>query len=155
MAKGKVEKCSFVSEWEWQGKKNYNFVVKFEGSEDRFVYVGKDKDNPKFVVGQEAEYNIVEGKTIKVFVKDKTYEYPKIELVKQNNTFGGFGGGGGNKNYVKTPEQYKNELLGYIGGYAKDVIAHRVNLGKDAEEIITVYEKLVDGMFKALSKHIQ
>lgn len=151
--KSKVEKCTFVAEWEYMGKKNYNFVVKFEGSDDRYVYVGKDKDNPKFKEGEEVEYDIVKDKTIKVFVSGKTYEYPKIEPVKQNNGFGG--GGGGNKNYVKTPEQYKNELLGYIGGYAKDIIAHRTTLGKDADDIIVVYEKLVDGMFKALSKHIQ
>lgn len=152
MAKGKVEKCSFVSEWEWQGKKNYNFVVKFEGSEDRFVYVGKDKDNPKFVVGQEAEYNIVEGKTIKVFVKDKTYEYPKIELVKQNN---GFGGGG--KGYVKTKEQELNQLLGVCCSYAKDLICHRTTIGqgKDGKELAKLHVEMTLEIYNGLKDLIQ
>lgn len=149
MAKGKVTKCTFVQEWEFQGNKNYNFVVKFEGSEDRFVYVGKDKDNPKFVEGQDVEYTVLDKK-IKVFVGDKTFEYPKIEVAKQ-----AFGGGGGGKSYVKTPEQTKNELASFVGGYAQQIICHRTTLGKDVDDIIIVYEKLVDGMFKALSKHIK
>lgn len=150
MAKAIVDKCTFVQEWEFQGNKNYNFVVKFRDSEDRFVYVGKDKDNPKFVEGQETEYTVLDKK-IKVFVGDKTFEYPKIELPKQ--PFGG-GGGGGAKFTPKTQAQVKNDLVGFIGGYAKDVIAHRVNLGKTSQEIVVEYEILVDGMFKALSKHV-
>lgn len=153
MAKAIVEKCTFVQEWEFQGNKNFNFVVKFKNSDDRFVYVGKDKDNPKFIENQEVEYTVLDKK-IKVFVGDKTFEYPKIEVAKQ--AFGGFGGGGGGgKSYVKTKEQYTNELVGYIGGYSKDLLSHRISIGgTTTETLIEAYEKLVDGMFKALKKHL-
>lgn len=148
MAKSIVEKCTFVQEWEFQGNKNYNFVVKFKNSDDRFVYVGKDKDNPKFIENQEVEYTVLDKK-IKVFVGDKTFEYPKIEVAKQ-----AFGGGGG-KSYSKTPEQVRNELVSFVGGYAQQVLGHRISLGKDAEDIVKQYEILVDGFYKALVKYIK
>ena len=151
MPKGKVESVSFVDSW--KDGSRHNFTVKFEGmgKDDRIIFSWKDKEQPMLKVGDETEYNIT-GRSVSFYLNGKKYEYPQAELPKNKQSFGG---GGGNKTYVKTPEQYKNELLGYIGGYAKDIIAHRVNLGKDAEDIIVVYEKLVDGMFKALSKHIQ
>lgn len=166
MPKGIVE-MSTINGQPWidkKGKTNQNFIIKFKGANDngdepeRYIFVSDTSENTTFKVGDEVDYNIktqADGSQwkIRATVNGKTHLWPAIEQPKQNK--GVFGGGGGNKTYVKTPEQYKNELLGYIGGYAKDVIAHRVNLGKDAEDIIIVYEKLVDGMFKALSKHIQ
>lgn len=155
MAKGKVEKCTFVQEWEFQGKKNYNFVVKFEGSEDRYVYVGKDKDNPKFKEGEEIEYNLVEGKTIKVFVKDKSYEYSKIEAVKSNNGFGG--GFGGGKSFVRTKEQELNLLLGTSASYAKDLICYRTTIGngKDGKDLAKTHVEMTIEIFNGLKDLIQ
>lgn len=153
MAKSIVEKCTFVQEWEFQGNKNYNFVVKFKNSDDRFVYVGKDKDNPKFVENQEVEYTILDKK-IKVFVGDKTFEYPKIEVAKQ--AFGGGGFSGGGKSYTKTPETYRNEMVSYCSSYAKDILCHKISLGgATTESIIKAYEELVDGFVKASNKHIK
>lgn len=156
----KVELVTFAASWDWQGKKNHNFVIKFtdakEDGDKRYVYVSQENPQTKFVVGQEVDFELSKDKdgkqkTIKGTIGGKSFEYERIDLIKQSS---GFGGGGG-KNYNKTPDQYKNELLGYIGGYAKDIISHRTTLGKDADDIIAVYEKLVDGMFKALSKHIK
>lgn len=160
----KVALVTFAATWEWQGKQNHNFVIKFDDAKDegdkieRYVYVSSENPQTKFVVGQDVDFEMSKDKenkqkTIKVTLGGKSFEFDKIEPAKA--AFGGFGGGGGGKSFVKSPEQYKNELLGYVGGYAKDLISHRTTLGKDVDDIIVVYEKLVDGMFKALSKHIK
>jgi len=152
MPKGTVEKITFFSSWEYQGKQNHNFVVKFKDSEDRFVYVGNDKDNPKFKEGQEAEYKL-DGRKIKGNIGQHQFEYEKISLVQAQGA--GFSGGGGGKSFTKSPEIFKNEMVSYCSSYAKDVIIHRVNLGKDAKDIIAIYEELVDGFVKASNKHIK
>lgn len=152
MPKGTVEKVTFFSSWEYQGKQNHNFVVKFKDSEDRFVYVGNDKDNPKFKEGQETEYKL-DGRKIKGNIGQHQFEYEKISLVQAQGN--GFGGGGGGKSFSKSPEIFRNELVSFCSSYAKDCIIHRVNLGKDAKEIIAIYEELVDGFIKASVKHIK
>jgi len=161
----KVELITFAASWEWQGRQNHNFVIKFTDAVDtqekldRYVYVASENPQTKFVVGQEIDFDLSKDKenkqkTIKVNLGGKSFEFDKIEPAKA--AFGGFGGGGGGgKSFVKSKEQYSNELVGYIGGYVKDLMSHRVNLGKDADDIIIVYEKLVDGFYKALAKHIK
>lgn len=162
----KVELVTFAASWEWQGRQNHNFVIKFADANDtpekldRYVYVASENPQTKFVVGQEVDFDFSKDKenkqkTIKVTLGGKSFEFDKIEPAKA--AFGGFGsgGGGGAKFTPKTPAQVKNDLVGFIGGYAKDVIAHRVNLGKTSQEIVVEYKILVDGMFEALSKHVQ
>ena len=156
----KIEKVTYVEkgDWEWpvgSGTWNYNFVVKAVGIEDkRWVYVSRDKDKPKIYVGLDADFNIDEARKIKVKMGENQYEYPKIDAPKQ--AFNGGGGfGGGNKNQPQTPEQIKNGLVSYLGGYAKEIIIHRVNLGKEPKDIIAIYEELLDGFMKASVKHIK
>ena len=160
----KVSLVTFAATWNWQGVDNHNFVIKFDDAKDegdkleRYVYVSKENPQTKFVVGQEIDFDLSKDKenkqkTIKVTLGGKSFEFDKIEPAKA--AFGAFGGGGGGKSFVKSKEQYSNELVGYVGGYCKDLLAHRINLGKDVDDIIVVYEKLVDGMFKALVKHIK
>lgn len=152
MPKQTVEKVTWFSQWEYQGKTNHNFVVKFKDSEDRFIYVGNDKDNPKFKVGETVEYKL-DGRKIKGNIGQNQFEYEKISPIQ---TQGGFnGGGGGGKSFTKSPEIFRNEMVSYCSSYAKDCIIHRVNLGKDAKEIIAIYEELVDGFVKASNKHIK
>jgi hypothetical protein len=152
MPKSTVEKVTWFSEWEYQGKVNHNFVVKFKDSEDRFVYVGRDKGNPQFKEGLELEYKL-DGRKIKGNIGQHQFEYEKISLVQAQAN--GFGGGGGGKSFTKSPEIFRNEMVSYCSSYAKDCIVHRVNLGKDAKEIIAIYEELVDGFVKASNKHIK
>lgn len=152
MPKGKVEKLTWFSEWEYQGKVNHNFVVKFVGSEDRFVYVGRDKANPQFKEGVEMDYKL-DGRKIKGNIGTHQFEYEKISPVQQQG--GGFGGGGGGKSYVKSPDQIKNELVSFAGGYSAQILCHRINLGKDATDIVKEFETLSDGIVKALTKHIK
>lgn len=161
----KVSLVTFAATWNWQGVDNHNFVIKFDDAKDegdkleRYVYVSKENPQTKFVVGQEIDFDLSKDKenkqkTIKVTLGGKSFEFDKIEPTKA--AFGSFGGGGGGgKSFVKSKEQHSNELVGYVGGYCKDLLAHRINLGKDVDDIIVVYEKLVDGMFKALVKHIK
>lgn len=92
-------------------------------------------------------------KTIKVTLGGKSFEFDKIEPAKA--AFGGSGFGGGGKSFTKSPEIFRNEMVSYCSSYAKDCIIHRVNLGKDAKEIIAIYEELVDGFVKASNKHIK
>ncbi|MHB8871599.1 MAG: hypothetical protein ACYC5G_04050 [Candidatus Doudnabacteria bacterium] len=153
MARGLVEKVTWFSQWEYQGKVNHNFVVKFkEDDENRFIYVGNDKDNPKFKVGETVEYKL-DGRKIKGNIGQTQFEYEKISLVQAQGA--GFGGNGGGKSFTKSPEIFRNEMVSYCSSYAKDCIIHRVNLGKDAKEIIAIYEELVDGFVKASNKHIK
>lgn len=158
-----VELVTFAASWEWQGKKNHNFVIKFTDANDtpekldRYVYVASENPQTKFVVGQEIDFDLSKDKenkqkTIKVTLGGKSFEFDKIEPAKA--AFGGFGGGGG-KSFVKSKEQYSNELVGYIGGYVKDLMCHRINLGKDADEIVVIYDKLVDAFYRSLVKHIK
>jgi hypothetical protein len=153
MARGKVEKVTWFSEWEYQGKVNNNFVVKFVGSEDRFVYVGADKANPKFKEGEEMEYKL-DGRKIKGSIAGHQFEYEKISPIQAQG--GGFGGGGGGKSYSKTPETYRNEMVSYCSSYAKDILCHKITLGgTTTESIVKAYEELVDGFVKASNKHIK
>ena len=156
---GKVIKVEYVDSYTGQNGTLFNFAVLIEGDKTPYFISVKDKEKPGVIVGEELDYevSVYDKSEDKRQHKRATINGNQVDLIKikKNQPKPSFSGGGGNKTYVKTPEQYKNELLGYIGGYAKDVTAHRVNLGKDAEDIIVVYEKLVDGMFKALSKHIQ
>lgn len=151
MAKGKVESVKFVGSWKDNVK--HNFAVKFEemAKDERVIFAWKDKENPLLKVGDVCEYNLL-GRNTDIYIENKKYTYPAVELPKA--TSGGFGGGG-SKLTPKTPAQVKNDLIGFIGGYAKDIIAHRVNLGKTSQEIVVEYKILVDGMFEALSKHVQ
>lgn len=162
----KVALVTFAATWNWQGKDNHNFVIKFDDAKDegdkieRYVYVSSENPQTKFVVGQDVDFEMSKDKenkqkTIKVTLGGKSFEFDKIEPAKA--AFGGFGGGGGGgKSFVKSKEQYSNELVGYVGGYCKDILAHRINLGGTTpESIVEAYEKLVDGTFKALVKHIK
>lgn len=153
MAKGLVEKVTWFAQWEYQNKVNHNFVVKFkEDDENRFIYVGNDKDNPKFKVGETVEYKL-DGRKIKGNIGQTQFEYEKISLVQAQG--GGFSGNGGGKAFSKSPEIFKNELVSFVSGYAQQILCHRINLGKDANEIVAAYETLVDGMYKASVKHIK
>lgn len=161
----KVELITFAATWNWQGVDNHNFVIKFadakdeDGKLDRYVYVSKENPQTKFVVGQEIDFDLSKDKenkqkTIKVTLGGKSFEFDKIEPAKA--AFGnGFGGSGGGKQFSKSPEIFKNELVSFVSGYAQQILCHRINLGKDANEIVAAYETLVDGMYKASVKHIK
>lgn len=165
MAKGKVISSTPNGDpWtDNKGVKKYNFIIKFEGADDsgevpeRYIFVSEKETNDVFIVGKEVDYakkltrDNSEWK-VRASVGGKTYSWPVIELPKQNSV-GGFVGGG--KSYSKTPDQVKNELASFVGGYAQQVLCHRINLGKDAEDIVKQYEILVDGFYKALVKHIK
>jgi hypothetical protein len=141
MATGKVEKVTFVSEWEYQGKKNYNFVVKFEGSNDRYVSVSQDKSNPKFIEGQTQEYEVAD-KIIKLFAGGQTYEYPKITPPKKS-----FGGGGG---YKEDPNKPHNILVTTCVQEATNFIIarHTMDIDKDFDRVFNQMLKVAEPKIK-------
>ena len=156
---GKIIKLEYVDSYTGQSGELFNFAVLIENDKTPYFISVKNKDNPGVSVGEELEFEVVvydksedKRQHKRATISGKQVDLIKIKKIQQNK--GGFGGGGG-KSYVKTPEQIKNELVSFCGGYAAQVIMHRVNLGKDVDDIVNVYDKLVDGMFKALSKHIQ
>jgi len=162
----KVSLVTFAATWDWNGKTNHNFVVKFDDAKDegdkleRYVYVSSENPQTKFVVGQEIDFDLSKDKenkqkTIKVNLGGKSFEFDKIEPAKAAFIGGGFGGNGGGKAFSKSPEIFKNELVSFVSGYAQQILCHRINLGKDANEIVAAYETLVDGMYKASVKHIK
>lgn len=157
---GKVLKVEFVDEYTGANGTLYNFAVLIENDKTPYFISVKDKNNPNVKVGEELDFEVVvydktEDKKQHKFanIGGKSVDLIKIKKNQPKNGFGGSGGGG--KSYTKTPEQVKNDLLGFVGGYAKDIIAHRINIGKDVDDIIVAYDKLVDGMFDALAKHVK
>lgn len=160
MAKGKVIKVEYVDSYTGQQGTLYNFAVLVEGEKRAFFISVKDKEKPNVSIGDELDYEIVtyDKTEDKMQHKFATINGNSVDLIKikknQPISGGGFGGGGG-KSYAKTPEQVKNELASFVGGYAQQVLCHRINLGKDAEDIVKQYEILVDGFYKALVKHIK
>ena len=160
MAKGKVIKVEYVDSYTGQQGTLYNFAVLVEGEKRAFFISVKDKEKPMVSVGDELDYEIVayDKTPDKMQHKFATINGNNVDLIKikKNQPMGGGGfGGGGGKSYAKTPEQVKNELASFVGGYAQQVLCHRINLGKDAEDIVKQYEILVDGFYKALVKHIK
>lgn len=148
MPKGKVEKCTWFSQWEYQNKVNHNFVIKFEGSDDRFVYVGQDKENPKFKEGLELEYKL-DGRKIKGNIGAHQFEYEKISPVQAQG--GGFGGGGGGgKRYPKSYNEYVNELAWQTQQHTINFFCHRVNL-----DPIKDFGSYYDVFYKKAFEHLK
>lgn len=153
MPKGLVEKVTWFSQWEYQNKVNHNFVVKFKDSDERYIYVGQDKDNPKFKEGLELEYKL-DGRKIKGNIGQHQFEYEKISPIQTQG--GGFNGGGGGK-YVRTKEQELNQLLGTCASYSKDLLCHRISLGdsKDHKALAKVHVEMATEMYNGLKGFIQ
>ena len=163
----KVESATINGKpWTSQGKTNQNYVIKFEGSDpkadppERYIHVSETPNEEVFIVGEEVEFEYVlkpdnSPRTANVYKPDGSgsWAFPWIDKPKQQKQ--SFGGGGGGKSFTKSPEIFRNEMVSYCSSYAKDCIIHRVNLGKDAKEIIAIYEELVDGFVKASNKHIK
>ena len=85
MAKSKVTKCDFKNEFTTSYGTFYNFDVSFEDG-TQGMYASKDKNSPKFKVGETTEYEI----EVKSGVKDgKEWSFNKIKPVKEFNAGGG------------------------------------------------------------------
>lgn len=54
-----IEKQSFVSEFEWNGKEFYTYMVKFEGHDGLFR-INRAKDYEQALIGAKLQFNISE-----------------------------------------------------------------------------------------------
>lgn len=85
MGKSKCIKCSFKNEFTTSNGTFYNFDVEFEDGTVG-MYASKDKNNPKFKVGVESEFEKEEKSGVK---NGKEWSFVKIKPAMQNK----FGGG--------------------------------------------------------------
>lgn len=109
MSKSKCIKCKFKNEFESSYGKLYSFDVEFEDG-TKGLYNSKDKDNPKFKEGEEAEYETEEKSGVK---NGKEWSFTKIKPAQK-----GFGGGG----YKETPEDRKKKAKRTAVGASVDFI---------------------------------
>lgn len=153
---GKVSKVLFIDSYESKFGKMYNFAVLFEGDNQAYMMSGK-KETPPVSVGEAVDYNEAENKEsndgfahFTKVINGKQVDCIKISKEKQNN----FGGGGGKSNWQpKSKEQYDNDIVGYVGGYAKDLLIARQDIAKGSvDQILVEYDKLVKGMTKSLQE---
>lgn len=105
--KSKVTKVTKLDQQDSYG--NTTYVVEFENL-DKGFYTSKSADQNKFIVGQEAEYEIEQkiGKTGK--------EYFKVTLPKQDG--GGWKGGGGGR---PAPDP-RVQMISFAAAYTKDLV---------------------------------
>ena len=93
MKTSKVTKAEFKKEFDSNYGKLYSFLVEFENGDSGF-YNSKNKDNPKFTVGKEADYTVEEKQgnkgsynIIKPVKKDFTTTYDKGSSKGGNASF--------------------------------------------------------------------
>jgi hypothetical protein len=111
---------------------NTSFSIEFANG-DKGFYTSKSEEQTKFVVGQEADYNIEkkEGKEGKV--------YYKITLPDSGNAFGKGGG-------FKAPEP-RIQMISFAAAYCKDIIV----AGKaDLKDFDTTFDKIYNKMISKL-----
>lgn len=128
--KSRVTKVTKLDKQDSYG--NTTYVVEFENL-DKGFYTSKSADQNKFVVGQEAEYEIEQkiGKTGK--------EYFKVTLPKQDG--GGWKGGGGGR---PAPDP-RVQMISFTASYVKDlVIADKVKL-EDFEKAFNRLYQIMTG----------
>lgn len=113
MATKKCISCDFKKEVKLKDGTFYSFAVKFEGDDKEYSYLAKDKNEPKFKVGEEQEVEITE----KSGTNADGSEW-KIYNVKPAQK--PFGKGGG---FVKKGKQeYLADAVAMTASYAKDLI---------------------------------
>lgn len=108
MEKSKVTKVTKLEKQDNYG--NTTYIVEFDNL-DKGFYTSKSAEQNKFIVGQEAEYEIEQkvGKTGK--------EYFKVTLPKQDG--GGWKGGGGSG---RQPVDPRVQMISFAMSYAKDLV---------------------------------
>lgn len=127
--KSKCTKCEFNREKESQHGMIYYFNVEFENG-DKGSYGAKDKDDPKFKVGEESEYDITE----KDFGGAIFYN---IKPIYKNN--GGFSNGQTNQKGIFACSALNRAVDYVVGTKGKDATIEQVR-----EYTHKFYELLTD-----------
>jgi hypothetical protein len=129
MKKSKVIKITKFEQKDNYGNTSYS--IEFENN-DKGFFSTKDEDQKKFIIGQEAEYNIEEktGKTGKV--------YYKITLPQSEQPVKSFGGGG------KPQQDPKVSMISFALSYTKDlIVAGKVPISDLEKEFNKIYTLMV------------
>lgn len=125
--KAKVVKITKMEKKDSYG--NTSFVLEFENG-DRGFYTSKNEDQKKFVVGQEAEYNL----EVKQGSKGP---YNKITVPNDNS----FVGGGFGK---KAPVDPRVQMISFAAAYTKDlIVAGKIGMNDFKKEFENIYNVMI------------
>lgn len=138
----KVISCDFTKEAKTQYGTVYNFKVKFEGDDKTYFYSAKDKENPFFKVGENADFD-VETKT-GTSEDGNPWTIHKLKPIRPN-TFGG--GGKGYAPREKSKKEVLCEHLSFNNRYVVDMIV--AGIIKD-----TAWETQLNRMMEYVEKKI-
>lgn len=157
---GKVLKVSFIDSYDSKYGKMYNFAVLFENDKQAYM-LSAQKEEPPCSVGEELEFTAVENKEsqdgLSHFTKNVNgHQVDCVKIKKEQKK--GFGGKGGYARQPKSVEEYKNDMVSFSAGFAKDIMLNRLDLmntAKTPEEIVGVFKNLHDSICEHMQNKIK
>lgn len=111
MKKGKVTKITRMEKKDNYG--NTSFIIELDNG-DKGFYTSKNEDQKKFIIGQEAEYNIEEK-------QGKNSTYFKISLPQSEQQ----GGGQWPKGGRPAPDP-KVQMISFAMAYSRDLVVAKI-----------------------------
>jgi hypothetical protein len=127
--KAKITKVNFKKEYETKFGILYGFEIGYidNGNEKTGLYSSKRKDQNKFIVGNESEFDVE-------FVKKDKGGYHKIKPVQVNM---------GYSNAGRSMQREQSKYSGFAMAYAKDlVVSGHIN----TEQMFPTAKKMIDWM---------
>jgi len=126
MKKGKVTKITRMEKKDSYG--NTSFIIEMDNA-DKGFYTSKDEDQKKFIVGQEAEYQIEEKQGSKGV-------YYRITIPHVNKP--AFNGGG------RPAQDPKVQMIGFAMSYTKDlIVSGKVELKDLGMQFEVIYNEMI------------
>lgn len=125
----KCTACDFKKEVKIKDQTFFSFTVKFEGDDNSYNYLAKDKGDPKFKVGEEQEVEITE----KSGVNEHGDEWKIYNVKPAQKAFnkGGF--------VKKGKQEYLADAVSISASYAKDlVVAGKIEI----KDFTTYWDKI-------------
>jgi hypothetical protein len=130
----KKAKVTKITKWERRpGYNDTSFTIEFDNG-DKGFYSSKDEDQKRFVVGQEAEYNIEEkdGKN------GKKYFRITSPLDPAPIQYRGAGGGG------RPQIDPKVQMISFAAAYTKDlIVAGKIDIQSFGSQFNTIYNTMI------------
>lgn len=125
MKKAKVTKITKMDKKDSYG--NTSFIIELDNG-DKGFYTSKNEDQKKFIIGQEAEYNIEEK-------QGKNSTYFKISIPQSEGGGKSFGG--------RPAPDPKTQMIGFAMSYTKDlVVAGKVGIQDLEIEFLRIYNAM-------------
>lgn len=147
---GKVLKVIYIDSYPSDYGTQYNYAVLFENDKQGYLISSTKQEDP-FATGEEVSFELAENKKTddKISRFNKVVNGKQVELFKikkEKKAFGG-GGNGGYTRQPKSVEEYRNDMVSFSAGFAKDIMLNRLDLmnaAKTPEEIVGVFKNLHD-----------